>query len=46
MLTGTPGGVGDARNPPVYLRDGQTMDATITGLGTLSTEVRITNGAR
>ncbi len=46
MLTGTPGGVGDARTPPEYLRDGQTMDASITGLGTLTTHVRITDGAR
>lgn len=46
ILTGTPGGVGDARTPPVYLRDGQTMDASITGLGTLTTQVRITEGAR
>ena len=44
MLTGTPGGVGDARTPPEYLRDGQTMDASITGLGTLTTQVRITGG--
>lgn len=46
LLTGTPGGVGDARTPPEYLRDGQTMDATITGLGTLTTQVRIIESTR
>ena len=33
LLTGTPGGVGNARKPPVYLRPGQTMRSVIEGLG-------------
>ena len=33
LLTGTPGGVGDARKPPVYLQPGQTMRTVIEGLG-------------
>jgi len=33
LLTGTPGGVGNARKPPVYLQPGQTMRSTIEGLG-------------
>lgn len=33
LLTGTPGGVGDARKPPVYLRPGQTLRTVIEGLG-------------
>jgi acylpyruvate hydrolase len=33
LLTGTPGGVGNARQPPVYLRPGQTMRSVIEGLG-------------
>jgi acylpyruvate hydrolase len=33
LLTGTPGGVGNARKPPVYLRPGQTMHSVIEGLG-------------
>jgi acylpyruvate hydrolase len=35
IATGTPGGVADAMNPPLYLRAGQTCEVTITGLGTL-----------
>ena len=33
IVTGTPGGVGDARKPPVYLRSGQTLRTWIEGLG-------------
>jgi len=33
LLTGTPGGVGNARKPPVYLRPGQTLRTVIEGLG-------------
>jgi acylpyruvate hydrolase len=33
LLTGTPGGVGNARKPPVYLQPGQTLRTVIEGLG-------------
>ena len=33
LLTGTPGGVGDARKPPVYLQPGQTLRTVVGGLG-------------
>lgn len=33
ILTGTPGGVGAARDPQVFLRRGQTVVTRITGLG-------------
>lgn len=33
LLTGTTGGVGDARKPPVYLRPGQLVRTWIEGLG-------------
>lgn len=33
LLTGTTGGVGDARKPPVYLRPGQVVRTWIEGLG-------------
>jgi acylpyruvate hydrolase len=33
LLTGTPGGVGDARTPPVYLRAGNVLRTAIEGLG-------------
>ncbi len=35
ILTGTPAGVGFKRNPPVYLRPGQTVEVEIEGIGTL-----------
>ena len=40
ILTGTPEGVGFARKPPVYLADGDTIEVTIDGIGTLSNPVR------
>jgi 2-keto-4-pentenoate hydratase/2-oxohepta-3-ene-1,7-dioic acid hydratase in catechol pathway len=33
VTTGTPPGVGVARNPPVFLRAGQTMELEVEGLG-------------
>src|SRR5215469_12319232 len=33
LLTGTTGGVGDARKPPVYLRPGQVVRTWIEGVG-------------
>ncbi len=35
IATGTPGGVGDQREPPVYMHDGDVIEVEITGLGTL-----------
>ncbi|MCP4755335.1 MAG: fumarylacetoacetate hydrolase family protein [Proteobacteria bacterium] len=35
ILTGTPSGVGFIRNPPVYLKQGDLMELTIDGIGTL-----------
>ncbi|MDQ2896627.1 MAG: fumarylacetoacetate hydrolase family protein [Actinomycetota bacterium] len=39
IATGTPGGVGDSRTPPRYLRDGDTVEVFIGGVGTLSNPV-------
>ena len=33
IATGTPGGIGDARKPPVYLRPGNVLRTWIEGLG-------------
>jgi len=41
IASGTPGGVGHARKPPRYLRDGNTLTTAIQGLGTLRNVVRI-----
>lgn len=40
ILTGTPSGVGMARTPPVWLRDGDRVEVEIDGLGVLSNTVR------
>ncbi|MEN9507005.1 MAG: hypothetical protein RI958_2931 [Actinomycetota bacterium] len=39
IVTGTPGGVGYARTPPVFLRPGDVVEVEITGVGTLRNEV-------
>jgi acylpyruvate hydrolase len=38
ILTGTPGGVGHAMDPPVYLRAGQRVRTAIEGIGELVNE--------
>ncbi|MES2184163.1 MAG: fumarylacetoacetate hydrolase family protein [Pseudomonadota bacterium] len=35
IATGTPGGVGDRRDPPLYMKDGDVVEVDITGLGVL-----------
>lgn len=40
ILTGTPGGVGFTRKPPVFLRAGDRLEVTIDGIGTLVNTVR------
>jgi 2-keto-4-pentenoate hydratase/2-oxohepta-3-ene-1,7-dioic acid hydratase in catechol pathway len=39
IATGTPGGVGDRREPPVYMKAGDVIEVEITGLGTLRNRV-------
>ena len=39
IATGTPGGVGDRREPPLYLREGDIVEVEITGLGTLRNRI-------
>jgi 2-keto-4-pentenoate hydratase/2-oxohepta-3-ene-1,7-dioic acid hydratase in catechol pathway len=33
ILTGTPGGVGNARKPPIFLRPGDLCEVEIKGIG-------------
>jgi acylpyruvate hydrolase len=40
IATGTPGGVGFARKPPVYLKDGDVVEIEIEGIGILRNPVR------
>jgi acylpyruvate hydrolase len=39
IITGTPGGVGAARKPPVYMKPGDVFEVEIEGLGVLSNPV-------
>jgi 2-keto-4-pentenoate hydratase/2-oxohepta-3-ene-1,7-dioic acid hydratase in catechol pathway len=41
LVTGTPAGVGDSRVPPVYLQEGDLVDVTVGGVGTLSNPVTL-----
>jgi 2-keto-4-pentenoate hydratase/2-oxohepta-3-ene-1,7-dioic acid hydratase in catechol pathway len=41
ILTGTPGGVGMARTPPVWLKEGDTVEVEIGGIGVLRNRVRV-----
>lgn len=39
ILTGTPGGVGRAREPQVYLRPGDVVEVDIEGIGPMQSEI-------
>jgi acylpyruvate hydrolase len=43
VLTGTPGGVGVARDPRRFLADGDVVETEIAGIGMLRNTVRFTN---
>jgi 2-keto-4-pentenoate hydratase/2-oxohepta-3-ene-1,7-dioic acid hydratase in catechol pathway len=40
IATGTPGGVGDKREPPLYMRDGDVVEVEITRIGLLRNVVK------
>lgn len=39
IATGTPGGVGDRREPPLYMKDGDVVEVEVTGLGILRNRI-------
>ena len=39
IATGTPGGVGDRREPPRYMKEGDVVEVEITGLGVLRNRI-------
>lgn len=41
ISTGTPGGVGSARNPPVFLKAGDVVEVEISGIGVLRNTVSV-----
>jgi 2-keto-4-pentenoate hydratase/2-oxohepta-3-ene-1,7-dioic acid hydratase in catechol pathway len=44
ISTGTPGGIGSARTPPVVLHDGDVVECEIDGIGILRNPVALTYG--
>ena len=40
ITTGSPSGVGFGMKPPIFLRDGDTVEVTVEGIGTLRNRVR------
>jgi 2-keto-4-pentenoate hydratase/2-oxohepta-3-ene-1,7-dioic acid hydratase in catechol pathway len=40
IATGTPGGVGDRREPPLYMKPGDTVEVEISGIGLLTNTVQ------
>jgi len=39
IATGTPGGVGDKRNPPLYMKNGDTVEVSIGAIGRLTNPI-------
>ena len=39
IATGTPGGVGSRRDPPVWMKPGDELEVEITGIGILKNTV-------
>jgi 2-keto-4-pentenoate hydratase/2-oxohepta-3-ene-1,7-dioic acid hydratase in catechol pathway len=39
ILTGTPSGIGNAREPQIFLNDGDTVVTRVSGLGELRNKV-------
>jgi acylpyruvate hydrolase len=39
ILTGTPGGVGDRRDPPLYMTEGHRISVEVTGLGRIENDL-------
>jgi 2-keto-4-pentenoate hydratase/2-oxohepta-3-ene-1,7-dioic acid hydratase in catechol pathway len=40
IVSGTPAGVGFARKPPVWMKDGDVCEVEIEGVGTLSNPIK------
>jgi 2-keto-4-pentenoate hydratase/2-oxohepta-3-ene-1,7-dioic acid hydratase in catechol pathway len=45
IATGTPGGVGAGRKPPLWMKAGDTVEVEISGVGTLRNPIRDENAA-
>ena len=40
LVTGTPGGVGFKRNPPVFMKPGDKVEVEVTQIGVLSNTIK------
>ena len=40
LVTGTPGGVGFKRNPPIFMKPGDNVEVDITDIGVLSNTIK------
>ena len=40
IVTGTPGGVGARRQPPLFMKDGDTVEVEITEIGVLRNPIK------
>jgi len=40
IITGTPGGVGAARKPPVFMQSGDVLEVEIEGIGVMSNTIQ------
>jgi 2-keto-4-pentenoate hydratase/2-oxohepta-3-ene-1,7-dioic acid hydratase in catechol pathway len=45
IATGTPGGVGFARTPPVWMHPGDVIEITVEGVGTIRNRIVAEEGA-
>jgi acylpyruvate hydrolase len=45
IATGTPGGVGFARNPPVWMNPGDVIEVSVEGIGTIRNRIVAEEGA-
>jgi 2-keto-4-pentenoate hydratase/2-oxohepta-3-ene-1,7-dioic acid hydratase in catechol pathway len=45
IATGTPGGVGFARTPPVFMNPGDVIEVTVENVGTIRNRVVAEHGA-
>jgi 2-keto-4-pentenoate hydratase/2-oxohepta-3-ene-1,7-dioic acid hydratase in catechol pathway len=41
IVTGTPGGVGARRNPPVWMKPGDTVEVEISKVGVLVNTIKV-----
>ena len=40
LVTGTPGGVGFKRNPPIFMKPGDKVEVGVTQIGVLSNTIK------